>query len=106
MNHRSGTCVIGMYSGSGLLILATSLTTRSYRLALQERWRIHNVFHASLLEPHRGNPFQQRPIARPQPEEVDGELEYEVETLLQSEVRTSRRRHGTRYQNVHTLYFL
>ena len=80
--------------------------TRSYRLALQERWRIHNVFHASLLEPHRGNPFQQRPISRPLPEEVDGELEYEVESLLQSEIRTSRRRQGSRHRNIRTLYFL
>jgi hypothetical protein len=33
--------------------------TRPYRLGLQERWRIHNVFHASLLEPYRPNPFEQ-----------------------------------------------
>ena len=29
--------------------------SRSYRLELQSRWRIHNVFHASLLEPYRLN---------------------------------------------------
>src|ERR1700710_2878184 len=71
--------------------------TRSYRLALQERWRIHNVFHASLPEPHRGNPFKQRPISRPLPEEVDGELEYEVESLLESEIRTTWRHWGNRH---------
>jgi transposase InsO family protein len=80
--------------------------SRSYRLELQERWRIHNVFHASLLEPHRANPFQQRPVSRPLPEEVDGGLEYEVEAILQSEIRTSRRRQGNRYRNIRTLYFL
>src|SRR6266852_5951393 len=80
--------------------------TRSYRLALQERWRIHNVFHASLLEPHRANLFQQQPISRPLPEEVDGELEYEVESILQSEIRTTRHRQGQRHRVIRTLYFL
>ena len=86
--------------------ISEKIGTRSYRLGLQDRWRIHNVFHTSLLEPHRANPFQQRPITRPLPEEVDGELEYEVEEILQSEVRTARRRQGTRHRNVKTLYFL
>jgi hypothetical protein len=31
--------------------------SHSYGLELQERWRIHNVIHASLLELHRANPF-------------------------------------------------
>ena len=70
--------------------ISERIGTRSYPLALQDRWRIHNVFHTSLLEPHRANPFQQRPIIRPLPEEVDGELEYEVEAILQSEIRTTR----------------
>src|SRR6266852_9916469 len=78
--------------------------TRSYRLALQDRWRIHNVFHASLLKPYRANPFQQRPISRPLPEEVDGELEYEIESLLQSEIRTTRRRQGSQHRTIRTLY--
>jgi hypothetical protein len=73
---------------------------------LQERWRIHNVFHASLLEPYRLNPFEQRIATRPAPEEVDGELEYEVEKILQSEIRTTRRRQGGRYRSTKTLYFL
>ena len=64
------------------------------------------MFHTSLLEPHRANPFQQRPIIRPLPEEVDGELEYEVEAVLQSEIRTTRRRQGARHRTVRTLYFL
>ena len=80
--------------------------TRSYRLELQDRWRIHNVFHASLLEPHRANPFSQRPQSRPLPEEVDGELEYEVERILPSEVRTTRRHQGNRHRNIRTLHFL
>jgi hypothetical protein len=37
---------------------------------------------------------------------VDGELEYEVEAVLQNEVRTTRRRQGGRYWLIKTLYFL
>src|SRR5712671_2456545 len=77
--------------------------TRSYHLELQDRWGIHNVFHASLLEPHRANPFQQRPRSRPLPEEVDREPEYEVETILQSEIRTSRGRQGSQHRMIRTL---
>ena len=29
--------------------------TRAYRLELHSRWRIHNVFHVSLLEPYAQN---------------------------------------------------
>src|SRR5712692_6200519 len=86
--------------------ITAKVGTRSYRLALQDRWRIHNVFHASLLEPHRANPFQQRPISGPLTEQVGGELEYGVETFLQSEIRTSHRRHRSRHRTIHTLYFL
>jgi hypothetical protein len=62
--------------------ISKKIGTQSYQLELQERWRIHNVFHASLLEPYRPNSFEQRAAMRPAPEEVDGEIEYEVETIL------------------------
>jgi hypothetical protein len=78
----------------------------SYRLELQSRWRIHNVFHTSLLEPYRKNEIKGRSQIRPEPEEIEGETEYEVERILQSEVRTTRRKVGGRYKNFKSLYFL
>jgi hypothetical protein len=51
----------------------------TYRLELQSRWQIHNVFHASLLEPYRKNMIKGRSQVRPEPEEIEGEMEYEVE---------------------------
>jgi hypothetical protein len=78
----------------------------AYQLELQSRWRIHNVFHSSLLEPYRKNAIKGRAQIRPEPKEIDGESEYEVERILQSEVRTSRRKIGGRYKQFRSLYFL
>jgi hypothetical protein len=43
---------------------------------------------------------------QPEPEEIEGENEYEVEWILQSEVRTTRRKIGGRYRHFKSLYFL
>ena len=60
--------------------------TRAYRLELHSRWRIHNVFHVSLLEPYVQNELEGRAQTRPEPEEINGDLEYEVEKIVNSEI--------------------
>ena len=50
-----------------------------YKLKLPETWRIHNVFHASLLTPQVVTPEYGIPADPPLPELVDGESEFEVE---------------------------
>ena len=54
-----------------------------YKLKLPETWRIHNVFHASLLTPQVVTPEYGIPADPPLPELVDGESEFEVEGILQ-----------------------
>ena len=54
-----------------------------FKLRLPEAWRVHNVFHASLLTPQVTMPEYRIPVEPPLPELVDGELEYEVENILQ-----------------------
>jgi hypothetical protein len=49
----------------------------SYKIALPEQMRVHNVFHVSLLQPYKSN-GQRHP---PPPEIVDGELEYTIEAV-------------------------
>ena len=80
--------------------------SRSFRLELQTRWQIHNVFHASLLEPYRANSIEGRTISRPEPEEIEGEMEYEVEAILQSEIRNTKRKVKGRHKTYRTLYYL
>jgi hypothetical protein len=51
----------------------------AYRLEMNPGWRIHPVFHVSLLEPYRSDGRVQPP---PIPIELEGHLEYEVECML------------------------
>ena len=53
-----------------------------YKLRLPSAWRIHDVFHASLLTPQVVTPEYGVPPELPFPELVDGESEYEVENIL------------------------
>jgi hypothetical protein len=65
------------------------LSDRAYRLELPESLKIHNVFYVGLLSKVRED--ASRPILRePGPIEVEGEEEYEVEEIVDSERRTDR----------------
>ena len=60
----------------------------AFQLELPPRWRIHDVFHASLLDPYHANEIDGRKQVVPQPPEiVEGIPEYEVEGILNSEIR-------------------
>jgi len=68
----------------------------AYRLELPADWRIHPVFHVALLEPYRASDIPGR-VQDPLPAvDVDGQEEFEVETVLDS-----RLRHGQLQYFVH-----
>ena len=54
-----------------------------FKLKLPETWRVHNVFHASLLTPQVVTPEYGVPTDPPLPKLVDGESEFKVENILQ-----------------------
>ena len=58
-----------------------------YQLRLPKTWKIHPVFHASLLLPYCENKIHGRNFPTPPPELINGEEEYEIEKIL--------RHHGT-----------
>ena len=64
----------------------------TYRLQLLASWRIHDVFHATLLRPYRKNEVYGEIFSEPPPELEDGEEVYEVETIL------NHRKRGRGYQ--------
>jgi deoxyuridine 5'-triphosphate nucleotidohydrolase len=80
--------------------------SHAYQLQLQQRWRIHDVFHVSLLEPYRANSLAGRPQERPEPEEIEGQSEWEVETILQSEIRKTSRKVKGRNKTFRSLFYL
>ena len=53
-----------------------------YELALPPQWKIHPVFHASLLTPYVETPAHGPNYTRPPPDLVEGEAEWEVERIL------------------------
>jgi hypothetical protein len=57
-----------------------------YRLELQSWWWIHNIFYTSLLEPYSRNVIKGRSQIRPEPEKIEGQHEYKVKQILQSEI--------------------
>jgi hypothetical protein len=64
----------------------------NYRLELPTQWSIHPVFHIDLLMPYRETITHGPNYHCPVPELVDGEEEYSVEKVLDSQ-KFGRRRH-------------
>ena len=64
----------------------------TYRLQLPPSWKIHNVFHATLLRPYKENDIYGQNYPEPPPELLEGEEVYEVETIL------NHRKRGRRFQ--------
>jgi len=63
-----------------------------YKLELSERWKIHPVFHVTLLETYRTSIRPAREQPPMEPEEIDGDLEWEVEKIIKSEIISYDRR--------------
>ena len=64
--------------------------TVAYRINLPEHFRIHDVFHVSLLKPYRADGAYQPP---PIPKIIDGEFEYEVERIVAHRDEKAKGRH-------------
>jgi transposase InsO family protein len=60
------------------------LSPYAYRLELAKGMRIHPVFHVSLLEPAADDPYPGQRPNPPPPVEIDGELEWQVDKVLDS----------------------
>jgi hypothetical protein len=63
----------------------------AYRIALPASMKIHDVFHVDLLMPHTKTNAYGETYARPPPETIDGQEEYEVEDIVMHR-RTGRNR--------------
>ena len=58
----------------------------TYQLKLLTTWKIHNIFHATLLRPYIENKIYGNNYPRPLPELLKGEV-YKVETILKHRQR-------------------
>ena len=65
---------------------------RAFKLEISPRWKIHPIFHVSLLEPYRHSNRPGREQPPREPEEIDGDIEWEVERIVKSQIITYVRR--------------
>ena len=64
----------------------------TFRLNLPPRWKIHPVFHASLLTPYHENETHGPNYLRPSPDLIEGAEEFEIESII------SHRRKGNQWE--------
>ena len=61
-----------------------------YELKLPDSWKIHNVFHATLLSPYTETDVHGPNEEPPAPDLIDGEEEYEIEGILNHRTKKGR----------------
>ncbi|GBE79602.1 Transposon Tf2-12 polyprotein [Sparassis crispa] len=66
----------------GPFIIEERIGPVDYRLTLPRGWRIHPVFHASLLSPYKETEIHSPNDTRPPPDLIEEHEEYEVEAIL------------------------
>jgi hypothetical protein len=59
----------------------------TYRIKLPTTWKVHNVFHATLLRQYKENDVYGANFGRSLPEIVEGEEVYKVEMILKHQQR-------------------
>ena len=58
------------------------ISCTSYQLKLPPQWKIHNIFHATLLTPYKETALNGSRNQEPTPELIDGQPKWEVEQIL------------------------
>ena len=62
--------------------VAAKISDVAYQLKLPDTWKIHNIFHASLLTPYKEMDKHRPNFLEPPPDLIDGKEEWEIEKIL------------------------
>jgi hypothetical protein len=79
--------------------VAAQISGTSYRLDLPPNWKIHPVFHASLLTPYNETETHGPNFLEPPPDIIDGEPEWEVEKILSERQYRNKRQYLVRWKD-------
>ena len=74
------------------------ISQTSYQLKLSPRWKIHNVFHATLLTPYKEMTLNSSHYQEPTPELVEGQPEWEVEQIMRVRRRCNQLQYLIRWK--------
>ena len=66
----------------GPFLITHVISRTSYQLKLPHQWKLHNVFHATLLTPYKETALNGQLYQEPAPDLIDGQPEWEVESIL------------------------
>ena len=77
--HPSAKLVPRRY---GPFSITRVVSRTSYQLKLPPQWKLHDVFHATLLTPYKQTTLNGQSYQEPAPELIDGQPEWEVESIL------------------------
>jgi len=81
--------------------------SRAYKPEISPRWKDHPIFHVSLLEPYRASNRPNREQPPRDPEEIEGDLEWDVERIVKSEIISyTRKVRGTNKLMKEVRYFV
>ena len=72
----------------------------TFKLELPITWRIHDVFHASLLMPYIENDTYESNFPEPPPELINEEEHYEIEAIISIESKASQEKDNPRNINI------
>jgi hypothetical protein len=61
------------------------ISCTSYQLKLPFQWKIHDIFHATLLTPYKETPLNGKQYQEPTADLIDGQPEWELESSYMSE---------------------
>jgi len=88
-------------------VLEVKKEEQAFKLEISSRWKIHPIFHISLLEPYQASVREGREQPPRVPENIEGYLEWEVEKIVKSKVITYMRKVGRRNKEFKELcYFI
>jgi len=62
--------------------VAAKILDVAYQLKLSDAWKIHNIFHASLLMPYKETDKHRPNFLEPPPDLIDGKEEWEIKKIL------------------------